>query len=72
MQRSSTGILSSPVIFEDRVDQQRMHGLIFIGFALLLIALPWLALSLLSAATAPDALMARGASLVIFAGSEPV
>lgn len=65
MQRSSTGILSSPVVFEDRVDQQRMHGLIFIGFALLLIALPWLALSLLSAATAPDALMARGASLVI-------
>ncbi|MBK9124591.1 MAG: hypothetical protein IPM16_15940 [Chloroflexi bacterium] len=65
MQRSSTGILSSPVVFEDRVDQQRMRGLIFIGFALLLIALPWLALSLLSAATAPDAPMARGAGLVI-------
>lgn len=65
MQRSSTGILSSPITFEDRVDQQRMRGLIFIGFALLMIALPWLGLSLLSAATAPEAPMARGASLVI-------
>lgn len=58
MQYSTRGPLSLLTDYEDRVDQQRASGLTVIGFILALLSLGWLAMVLLSAATAPDAVMA--------------
>jgi GAF domain-containing protein len=58
MQQTSRGLLSLLTEYEDRIDQQRASGLTVIGFALFILSLGWLAMVLLSVATAPEAQMA--------------
>jgi GAF domain-containing protein/uncharacterized integral membrane protein len=65
MQQSSRGLLSLLTEYEDRIDQQRASGLTVIGFVLFLLSLGWLALALVSVATAPEAQMAGMARYAI-------
>ena len=65
MQQSSRGLLSLLTEYEDRIDQQRASGLTLIGFVLFLLSLGWLALALISVATAPEAQMAGMADYAI-------
>lgn len=65
MQQSSRGLLSLLTEYEDRIDQQRASGITVVGFVLFLLSLGWLALALISVATAPEAQMAGMAHYAI-------